>query len=106
MIDHSHFEKSDFDGDHTLLLTTNFQHYPAILGSATLRPVLFEGIGMKIDHENTLAFKLLAGSETAYSGSPERATTANTLEAGGSNSILMAALQGKQCPCDFQWIDR
>jgi len=96
LIDHHHFDHSDFEGDHTLLLASNFGKIPPILGAHPVPPVLFEGSALRIDQDNALAFGVLFGSATSYVGQTETPVVAGQVTAGGSTgNILVAALQAR-----------
>jgi len=95
VIDHMSYEKRDFEGDHTLVVSDTFHHIPVVFGKEPLpAPVLFEGIGASLDPENKLVRRLISGSPTAYSGNAEKPIN-DKVEISGTNTVLMAVLQAR-----------
>ena len=48
---------------------------PIVGDKKSLGPILFEGTGLMVDHENPLVLEILTGSSTAYSHNPDEAIT-------------------------------
>jgi len=72
VIDHTHYDASDRDGDHTLIVAS--QYDPAatsvIVGTdkvSELAPVLFRGVGQDIEEDSPVVYSILSGYPTTYS---------------------------------------
>eukprot|EP01095_Lingulamoeba_sp_RSL-Kostka_P003412 TRINITY_DN14397_c0_g1_i1.p1 TRINITY_DN14397_c0_g1~~TRINITY_DN14397_c0_g1_i1.p1 ORF type:complete len:436 (-),score=136.60 TRINITY_DN14397_c0_g1_i1:74-1381(-) len=94
VIDHLNFDESDYDGQHTLIVANGFsENIASILGTNKIDPVLYRGIGMSLDRDNSLVFPLLRGSTSSYSHSPTEPIT--NLEVSGKSLVLVAGLQAR-----------
>ncbi len=58
VIDHFHFDSSDFDGSHTLVVAP-FPDLSSVVGKASKAPILFRGIGQDILEESPVIFSIL-----------------------------------------------
>ncbi|XP_016404745.1 dolichyl-diphosphooligosaccharide--protein glycosyltransferase 48 kDa subunit-like [Sinocyclocheilus rhinocerous] len=78
VIDHHNYDVSD-PGEHTLIVADpeNLLKAPTIVGKPTDKPVLFKGVGMVADPDNSLVLDILTGSSTSYSYFPDRPITKN-----------------------------
>ena len=94
VIDHFKFDKSDSDGEHTLILAEDWVQSPVILGPSMADPVLYRGIGHAIDDENKLLIKVLTASSTAYSANPKTAIP-DFPESAGKDTLLVSAMQAR-----------
>uniref|UniRef100_A0A8C1GI71 Dolichyl-diphosphooligosaccharide--protein glycosyltransferase 48 kDa subunit n=1 Tax=Cyprinus carpio TaxID=7962 RepID=A0A8C1GI71_CYPCA len=76
VIDHHNYDVSD-PGEHTLIVADpeNLLKSPTIVGKPTDKPVLFKGVGMVADPDNSLVLDILTGSSTSYSYFPDRPIT-------------------------------
>lgn len=92
VIDHLNFHKSDFNGQHTLIEANNFADIDIITG-ANPKPVLYRGVGLALNSENSRVFAVLSGSGSAYSANPREAT--QTFHAAGTATTLVASLQAR-----------
>jgi len=94
-IDHLNFDQSDFDGDHTLIVSDSFMsNVPIILGKeATQTPVLFRGIGQDIEEDSALLFSVLSGSSSAYSHTLNDAV--KDVHVAGRKTSLVTAMQAR-----------
>lgn len=93
VIDHLHFDSSDFNGDHTLILSDNYVEEPSIL-TKPKTPVLFRGIGATLVESNRLVFPLLSGYSSSYTARPNQLLTSRP-DAVGKRTVLVAALQAR-----------
>jgi len=92
VIDHMSFDKSDLEGDHTLLVADDFNHM--LLSKRMRAPVLFEGIAASLDPDNRLVSQVLSASSTAYSHNADKPLT-DKVDISGSNGVLIAASQAR-----------
>lgn len=95
VIDHHNYDVSD-PGEHTLIVADpeNLLKAPTIVGKPTDKPVLFKGVGMVADPDNSLVLDILTGSSTSYSYFPDRPITQYP-HAVGKNTLLIAGLQAR-----------
>jgi len=94
VMDHLNFDVTDYNGEHTLIVADHFVNAPIILGSAKIAPVLFRGVGLALNEDNSLLISILSGSSTSYSYSPTEAVKENP-HTMGHNTQLIAALQAR-----------
>jgi len=94
VIDHLNFDESDADGQHTFIVANGFtENVPNILNSNKINPILYRGIGMAVNRDNTLIMPLIRGSTSAYSSPPDKRVT--DLSFSGKNLVLAASLQAR-----------
>lgn len=93
VIDHHNFDKADFDGKHTLIIAENVADAPVVLGSKSVRHILFRGLGHEL-RDSGLNYRLLSASSTAYSGRFDGKTGAGPKLLGKKNT-LVSALQAR-----------
>ncbi|XP_056589169.1 dolichyl-diphosphooligosaccharide--protein glycosyltransferase 48 kDa subunit [Triplophysa dalaica] len=95
VIDHHNYDVSD-PGEHTLIVADpeNLLKAPTIVGKPTDKPVMFKGVGMVADPDNSLVLDILTGSSTSYSYFPDRPITQYP-HAVGKNTLLIAGLQAR-----------
>jgi len=95
VIDHLNFDVKD-EGKHTLVVadTENLIKAPAIVGTAPLPPLLYQGTGLIADQSNPLVLEILTASSSAYSHDPEKPVTQYP-HATGKNTLLIAGLQAR-----------
>jgi len=91
IVDHFNFDKSDFDGDHTLIVADNLLENATVVTGKPRAPVLFRGVGHTIEGNNLL-LPILRASSTAYSAS-EKSDLSSA--AKGRDLILISALQAR-----------
>ena len=92
VIDHMSYDVSDA-GYHELIVADNFIDSSIIVGE-TPEPILFKGVGMAADAENTLVIDILKASPTAYSHAVDQDILEYPL-AIGSNLLLVAGMQAR-----------
>ena len=94
VIDHLNYDTND-NGDHTLVVvdTGNLINAPLIVDSPS-SPILYQGVGMIADPENTLVLELLNGYTTTYSYNPTEAIV-DYPHAVGTGTLLVAGLQAR-----------
>jgi len=92
VVDHFNFEKSDFDGDHTLLVGGNLLPNATVITGTPSAPALFRGIGHTLERGNQLLLPILRASSNAYSAS-EKSDLSSTGK--GRDLILISALQAR-----------
>ncbi|CAH9105627.1 unnamed protein product [Cuscuta europaea] len=91
VIDHSGYAVSEIEGDHTLIASDNIIKSNVVLGSRKNEaPVLFRGIGHSLNPENSLVFKVLSASTSAYSANPKSKLLKPPSLAGSSISLVSA----------------
>ena len=84
-------------GKHTLIAADpkNLIDAPLIVGDKkSLGPILYEGTGLIVDHENPLVMEILTGSSSAYSHNPDEPITEYP-HATGKGTVLVAGLQAR-----------
>ena len=65
-------------GKHTLIATDSanlIDSAPIVGDKKSLGPILYEGTGLMVDHENPLVLEILTASSTAYSHNPDEPIT-------------------------------
>jgi len=92
VIDHFNFDRSDFDGDHTLLVADNWLKTAPIITGNPNAPLLWRGIGHTLEKENRLIIPLLRASSTAYSSSEKNDFSSS---GKGKELVLVSALQAR-----------
>jgi len=92
VVDHFNFDKSDFDGDHTLLVANNFLPNATIITGTPTAPVLFRGIGHTLEKGNHLLLPILRASPNAYTAA-DQSDLASTGK--GQDLLLISALQAR-----------
>eukprot|EP01087_Luapelamoeba_hula_P007364 TRINITY_DN1808_c0_g1_i1.p1 TRINITY_DN1808_c0_g1~~TRINITY_DN1808_c0_g1_i1.p1 ORF type:complete len:469 (-),score=86.99 TRINITY_DN1808_c0_g1_i1:58-1422(-) len=92
VVDHFNFDKSDFDGDHTLVVAHNFNKNVPVITGTVKAPVLFKGIGHVLEKNNKLLLPILRASPTAYSSGAEAELNG---VGKGSDVVLISALQAR-----------
>ncbi len=94
VIDHLNYDTND-NGDHTLVVvdTGNLINAPLIVDSPS-SPILFQGVGMIADPDNTLVLELLTGYTTTYSYNPTESIV-DYPHAVGTSTLLVAGLQAR-----------
>ena len=95
VIDHLHFDTSDFDGKHDLLVAENVVDAPVIVGAKTAdsAPILFRGVGQDIEEDSPLLFPILTAYSTSYSHG--EGYIEEELHVAGSKTVLVSALQAR-----------
>lgn len=95
VIDHLNYDIED-DGKHTLIVADpkNLIDAPTVIGSRNIPPILFKGVGILSDQENSLVLDVLSASSTAYCYNPDRDITEYP-HAIGKNILLISALQAR-----------
>lgn len=96
VIDHHHFDVSD-EGKHNTILADPrniIKNAEKIVKSGTTSPIVFQGVGMTADPENSLVLEILTASSTAYSYSPDNAISEYPL-AVGKNTVLVGGQQAR-----------
>lgn len=92
VVDHLHFDISDYDGEHTLLVADNVVESAIIVGEKGLEaPLLWRGVGQDIEEDSSLLFPVLYGYPTTYSHSEG----SEELHAAGKKTVLVSALQAR-----------
>ncbi|VFQ75434.1 unnamed protein product [Cuscuta campestris] len=95
VIDHSSYAISETEGDHTLIASDSFIESSVILGSRKVEaPVLFRGIGHSLSPDNSLVFKVLSASPSAYSANPKY-TLVKPPSLSGSSISLVSVMQAR-----------
>lgn len=95
VIDHSSYAISETEGDHTLIASDSFIESNVILGSRKIEaPVLFRGIGHSLSPDNSLVFKVLSASPSAYSANP-KSTLVKPPSLAGSSISLVSVMQAR-----------
>lgn len=89
VIDHIHFDHSDFDGHHSVIIADNYVS-PDI--AKTTAPILFKGIGHDV-RESQLNTKIVTAAGTAYSGRVDG--KAGSPKLLGAKNTLISALQAR-----------
>lgn len=95
VIDHLNYDIED-DGKHTLIVADpkNLIDAPTVIGSKTVSPILFKGVGIISDQENPLILEVLSASSSAYCYNPDNKITEYP-HAVGKNTLLISALQAR-----------
>ncbi|GBM62824.1 Dolichyl-diphosphooligosaccharide--protein glycosyltransferase subunit [Araneus ventricosus] len=95
VIDHLNYDAED-DGKHTLIVADpeNLINAPTVIGSKNIAPLLFRGVGIISDQENSLILEVLSASSTAYCYNPDSKITEYP-HAVGKNTLLISALQAR-----------
>jgi len=97
VIDHLNFDLALDDGKHTLIAADSanlIDSEPIVGNKKALGPVLYEGTGLMVDHENPLVLEILTASSTAYSHNPDESITEYP-HATGKGTVLVAGLQAR-----------
>ncbi|XP_019173145.1 PREDICTED: dolichyl-diphosphooligosaccharide--protein glycosyltransferase 48 kDa subunit-like [Ipomoea nil] len=95
VIDHSSYAVSETEGDHTLIASDSFIESNVVLGSRKIEaPVLFKGIGHSLNPENSLVFKVLSASPSAYSANP-KSELSKPPSLTGSSISLVSVMQAR-----------
>lgn len=85
-----------FSAEHTHVLSSNAIESNAVLGKySSKQPVLYHGVGLDVDSENILAVRVLQGNPTTYSATPNKPVTSSKLQAAGSGTLLVGAIQAR-----------
>lgn len=94
VIDHHSYDSSD-GGSHTKLVVEkeNIIKAENIVGKPSA-PVLFKGVGMVLDQDNSLILPIMKGTTTCYSFFPDEKIDQYPLGIG-SSTILLAGLQAR-----------
>lgn len=96
VIDHFNYDTSD-EGSHTTLVVSpeDLLDAPMITGNKLmLKPLLYRGIGLVSDPDNSLVLPVLSASSSAYSYDPTKPITKYP-HAVGQKTLLVAALQAR-----------
>lgn len=93
VIDHLNFDTSDFDGYHTLIVSSNLVNAPVIFAKPVEAPVLFRGIGQDLEEDSPLLVSLLSASSSAYSNAIDKPV--NEISVAGKKISLVSALQAR-----------
>jgi oligosaccharyltransferase complex subunit beta len=97
VIDHfeSH-EGLDHSRQHTVVQVKNAIVSPVVLGdfNAAASPVLFKGVGHKINKDNILAVRILKGNPSTYSYFPSKSIS-DAPESAGELTSLVSGIQGR-----------
>lgn len=96
VIDHHNFDELLDSGDHTTIIANpkNLIDSEFIVGSRSIKPLLYRGTGIIADRENPLVLPLLTADSTAYSYIPD-APIKEYPHAIGKGAILIAAMQAR-----------
>jgi len=95
VIDHFNFDSSDFNGQHTVIASSNVLAIPIIFAGKKIdAPVLFQGIAQDIEENSVLLSNVLSASTTAYSAFTDESVTSD-LFVSGSKIALVSALQAR-----------
>merc|ERR1712241_124361 len=97
VIDHLNFDVNLDSGKHTLIATDSanlIDSAPIVGDKKSLGPILYEGTGLMVDHENPLVLEILTASSTAYSHNPDEPITEYP-HATGKGTVLVAGLQAR-----------
>lgn len=97
VIDHLNFDVNLDGGKHTLIATDSanlIDSAPIVGDKKSLGPILYEGTGLMVDHENPLVLEILTASSTAYSHNPDEQITEYP-HATGKGTVLVAGLQAR-----------
>lgn len=96
VIDHMNYDELLDTGDHTTIVASpkNLISSEIIVGSKTIKPLLYRGTGILADRENPLVLPLLTADSTAYSYVPDTPIKEYP-HAVGKGTILIAALQAR-----------
>lgn len=98
VIDHVHYDASDAQGEHTLIVADDFLSGAEVIfgGKAKPAPVLFRGVSHALVSADPdgLLLEVLSASSTAYSHNPHLAVGELPLTVG-KNSRLVTALQAR-----------
>jgi len=97
LVDHFHFDQSDTEGQHTLIVSNNFNADASVVfgGKPVFAPVLFRGIGHDIDdNHNPLLFRLLTAHFTSYSADVDEPLKTKP-HVYGKRTTLVSALQAR-----------
>merc|ERR1711935_581435 len=97
VIDHLNFDVDLDSGKHTLIATDSanlIDSEPIIGDKKSIGPILYEGTGLMVDHENPLVLEILTASSTAYSHNPDEPITEYP-HATGKGTVLVAGLQAR-----------
>merc|ERR1711894_385654 len=97
VIDHLNFDVNLDGGKHTLIATDSanlIDSAPIVGDKKSLGPILYEGTGLMVDHENPLVLEILTASSTAYSHNPDEPITEYP-HATGKGTVLVAGLQAR-----------
>ncbi|XP_055948311.1 dolichyl-diphosphooligosaccharide--protein glycosyltransferase 48 kDa subunit-like [Argiope bruennichi] len=95
VIDHLNYDIED-EGKHTLIVADpeNLINAPTVIGSKNIAPLLFRGVGIISDQQNSLILEVLSASSTAYSYNPDVKVNEYP-HAVGKNTLLISALQAR-----------
>ncbi|KAJ5070540.1 dolichyl-diphosphooligosaccharide--protein glycosyltransferase 48 kda subunit [Anaeramoeba ignava] len=100
VIDHFSFhEPLDKSMHHTTIIAKDFIDSKVMLGKydpKEMAPVIFKGIGMKINQESNLLFKVLTGSPSSYSFYIDESIEDEELFTVGTKTSLVLALQTRK----------
>lgn len=89
VIDHGSYAVSGTEGDHTLIAADNFIQSKVILGSSRIEaPVIFKGVGHSVNPANSLVWKVLSASPSAYSANPKSKLSSPPSLYGSSISLV------------------
>jgi oligosaccharyltransferase complex subunit beta len=100
VLDHFHSVGSNYDHT-TVSIEANADtllNIPKIIGSKKLserRPILFKGIGQKINEASGLNIGILRGYDTSYSANPDEAISEDKVGGIGRDTVLISALQAR-----------
>ncbi|KAL5557235.1 hypothetical protein UlMin_039471 [Ulmus minor] len=94
-IDHSSYAVSETEGDHTLIASDEFIQSDVILGKTKIgAPVLFKGIAHSLNAANSLVWKVLSASPSAYSANP-KSKLPHPPSLTGSDISLVSVMQAR-----------
>jgi len=88
ILDHFNFDQSDFEGDHSLIISDNFVN-TEVFGKKPIPAVLYRGTSFTLDSDNTLVFSILTPETTSY------LHLKSSIKANSKNSALVAGLQAR-----------
>ncbi|XP_010425395.2 PREDICTED: dolichyl-diphosphooligosaccharide--protein glycosyltransferase 48 kDa subunit-like [Camelina sativa] len=95
LIDHTSFSVFDVDGNHTLIAADDLVKSDVILGKAKIEaPVLFRGVAHSLNPTNSLVFKVLSASPSAYSANPS-SKLSSPPQLTGSAISLVSVMQAR-----------
>lgn len=92
VIDHFNYDKSDSSRTLLAVDAANLIDASIIVGSRSVPPLLFKGIGLLVNESNPLVLKLLTAYPTSYSFDP-LAPIEKTPNLMGKDTTLIAAVQ-------------
>lgn len=95
VIDHFNYDSKLDSGKHTTVVVPKTQVTKAeLIAGKVDAPILYKGIGLVYNKENSLRVPVLTGTHTSYIHNPNKPVTAFP-QAIGKNVILVGAIQAR-----------